>query len=212
MERLVLASGSPRRSELLKRLGIPFDIMVSGTDESQDGHDDARMYAIAMSRNKAMEVAEKLLREGLPKEAAPAPHGYLVLAADTVVAREGHILGKPVDPADAARMLTLLADGWHEVITALTLVRTKDMRERAETETTRVRFRDLDNTMITRYLATGEAADKAGAYGVQGYGSLLVERMDGDYYNVMGLPLHRLSRMLESMGVPPYSWLAEKER
>ena len=115
MERFILASGSPRRSELLSRIGLPFEVLVSGTDESQDGHEDARQYARAMSLNKAMEVAGKVSGD------------CLVLAADTVVAREGHILGKPADREDAARMLRLLSNGWHEVITGLTLVHTQDM-------------------------------------------------------------------------------------
>lgn len=195
VERFILASGSPRRSELLSRIGLPFEVLVSGTDESQDGHEDARLYARAMSRNKAMEVAGKVSGD------------CLVLAADTVVAREGHILGKPVDRTDAFRMLRLLSNGWHEVITGLTLVRTQSMQVLTAEEITRVHFRDLDDALINRYLDTGEASDKAGAYGVQGYGSLLVERMDGDYYNVMGLPLHRLSRLLEQMGIAPYSWI-----
>ena len=208
MEHLVLASGSPRRSELLGRLGISFSIMVSGTDESQNGHEDAQAYAMAMSREKAREVANRLR---LPTGGEPVPEACLVLAADTVVARDGHILGKPANRGDAARMLRLLSDGWHEVITGLTLVRTADNTERTVAEITRVRFRPLDEGMIARYLATGEADDKAGAYGVQGYGSLLVAQMDGDYYNVMGLPLHRLSRMLEAMGVKPYTWLMKHE-
>jgi septum formation protein len=212
MEQLILASGSPRRSELLSRIGLPFEVVVSGTDESQEGHDDAVSYAVAMSANKANEVAGMLaIRQDTPGRMYNGA-GFLVLAADTVVARHGHILGKPVNREDAFRMLSLLSGGWHDVITALTILRTQTGQTVTETETTRVLFRELDVSLIERYLATGEAFDKAGAYGVQGYGSLLVERMDGDYYNVMGLPLHRLSRMLERVGVSPYSWLEADAR
>lgn len=207
MDKLILASGSPRRSELLSRLGLSFEVVVSGTDESREGHDDARTYAVAMSAKKAGEVAAILADPSRSAPPGPGDAGFLVLAADTVVARQGHILGKPADRTDAARMLRLLSGGWHEVMTALTLVRVPTGQTLTEAETTRVLFRELDENLIDRYLATGEAVDKAGAYAVQGYGSLLVERMDGDYYNVMGLPLHRLSRMLEHMGMAPYSWL-----
>lgn len=206
MQRLILASGSPRRRELLTRIGIPFEIVVSGFHESQDGHRQAEPFARAMSLEKAREVARKLCDatvSGVPADG----DGFIVLAADTVVARQGNLLGKPLDREDAARMLRLLSGGWHEVITGMTLLRTDTGEERTTAEITRVRFRPLDEAMVQRYLETGEAFDKAGAYGVQGYGSLLVERMDGDYYNVMGLPLHRLSRMLEDMGVAPYVWL-----
>ncbi len=204
MQRLILASGSPRRKELLARIGIPFDVMVSGIDESLGDHDHAETFALAMSQGKARDIAARLsvgeLREGC-----------LILAADTVVAKGGHILGKPVGRADTERMLRLLSGCWHEVITGMTLLRPDTGEERSVAEITRVKFRELDETLIQRYADTGEPADKAGAYGVQGFGAVLVERIEGDYYNVMGLPVQRLSTLLESLGESPLSWLDASE-
>lgn len=212
MQRLILASGSPRRRELLARIGIPFDVMVSGIDEELGEHIHAETFAMIMSRGKARDVAAKLVkRHGLEAGRAgniPEPaDGYLVLAADTVVARDGHILGKPENRGDVLRMLRLLSGGWHEVITGITLIRTNTGEEKTAAEITRVKFRDADEDFLARYADTAEPYDKAGAYGIQGYGVFLVERIEGDYHNVMGLPLQRLSRMLESMGIEPLSWL-----
>jgi len=204
MQRLILASGSPRRKELLARIGVPFDVMVSGIDESLGDHDHAETFALAMSREKARDIAARLQGESLHA-------GCLVLAADTVVAREGHILGKPVDRADAERMLRLLSGSWHDVITGMTLLRADTGEAQSAAETTRVKFRELDETLIRRYLETDEPSDKAGAYAVQGFGAVLVERIVGDYYNVMGLPIQRLSGMLEEFGTEPLSWLDSRE-
>ncbi len=210
MQRLILASGSPRRSELLARIGIPFDVMVSGIEEVREADMKAHDYARAMSRNKAMDIVDKQLERlsGGHDMVCLAERNRLVLACDTVVAREEHILGKPEDRTDAARMLRLLSGSWHEVLTGMTLVRIGSGEMQSGIVTTRVKFRALSENLIARYLGTGEPFDKAGAYGVQGYGSLLVERIDGDYYNVMGLPLQRLSEMLEEMGTGPFEWLA----
>ncbi len=201
--RLILASGSPRRRELLSRIAIPFDVQVADIDESVGDHDHARTYAQAMSSGKAREIARRM--GGMPTGAHA--DDVLILAADTVVARQEHILGKPVDREDARRMLRVLSDGWHDVITGMTLLHPASGVERTEAEVTRVKFRLLDEALIERYLDTDEPFDKAGAYGVQGYGSLLVEGIEGDYYNVMGLPLHRLARMLEAFSCEPLSWL-----
>lgn len=225
MQRLVLASGSPRRKELLARIGIPFDVLVSEIDEELGDHSHAGTFALTMSRDKARHVAEKLANRQMPKsshhEGVPADpagqvaepvDGYLVLAADTVVARNGYILGKPANREDALRMLRLLSGGWHEVITGMTLLSTMTGEELTATETTQVKFREADEDFLARYVDTPEPYDKAGAYGIQGYGALLVEQIDGDYHNVMGLPLQRLSRMLESMGIEPLTWLRQNER
>ena len=200
MQRMILASGSPRRSELLARIGIPFDVLVSGIDESLGDHDRAEAYALAMARAKAHDIADRLAGTS---EGADC----LILAADTVVAKDDHILGKPLDRTDAERMLRLLSGAWHEVITGMTLIRTDTGAECNVTEITRVKFRELDEALIRRYVETGEPGDKAGAYGVQGYGAVLVERIEGDYCNVMGLPLQRLTTLLESLGTDPLGWM-----
>jgi septum formation protein len=218
---LILASGSPRRKELLARIGIPFDVVVSEICEELGDHSHAGTYAEAMARDKARDVARKLadrhaclsVPEGIPACQAGLspvhPDGYLVLAADTVVARNGCILGKPETREDALRMLRMLSGGWHDVVTGITLLNTVTGEEATAVETTRVKFRDADEKLLGRYADAAEPYDKAGAYGIQGFGALLVERIDGDYHNVMGLPLQRLSQMLESMGIEPLSWLGQ---
>jgi septum formation protein len=224
MQRLILASGSPRRKELLARIGIPFDVVVSEVCEELGDHSHAGTFAEAMARDKARDVARKLAdRQAcclpVPEGAAPDPDGlareqaggYLVLAADTVVARNGSILGKPETREDALRMLRMLSGGWHDVVTGITLLNTVTGEEATAVETTRVKFRDADEKLLGRYADAAEPYDKAGAYGIQGFGALLVERIDGDYHNVMGLPLQRLSQMLESMGIEPLSWLGQHD-
>ena len=127
-----------------------------------------------------------------------AKPGGLVIAADTIVALDDAVLGKPNDGLEAFRMLSALSGRRHQVYTGVTLLR--DGERRTEHEVTTVTFRELTQDDITRYIATGEPMDKAGAYGIQGYGALLVERIEGDYFNVMGLPVCRLGRMLAGMG------------
>lgn len=199
MLKLVLASASPRRIELLKQIGLKFDILPANIDEYSGDFSDAGKYAMEMSRRKALAVAEKI-KESENIDA-------LVLGADTIVTIDGLILGKPHDPADAARMLKLLENRWHQVITGLTLVNTADMQTVTEMETTSVKMSAFDNGFIDRYISTSEPYDKAGSYAVQGLGSLMVERIDGCYFNVMGLPLFRLSRMLAGFGYEALSWL-----
>ena len=140
---------------------------------------------------------------------APAP-GDLVIAADTMVAINNRVLGKPRNEDDAARMLAALSGKLHFVYTGVTV--SKDGRTLTQHEMTSVRFRTLTQADIIRYIATGEPMDKAGAYGIQGYGSVLVEGISGDYYNVMGLPVCRLARMLVRFGVDSLALAAEKEQ
>ena len=131
--------------------------------------------------------------------AGHAKPGELVIAADTIVALDGAVLGKPADGPEAFRMLSALSGRRHQVYTGVTLLR--DAERCTEHEVTTVTFRELTRDDITRYIATGEPMDKAGAYGIQGCGALLVERIEGDYFNVMGLPVGRLGRMLAGMGI-----------
>lgn len=199
-ERLVLASQSPRRAELLQLAGLPFEVRPPGDVEAGLA---ARLaaagatpgdYALALARAKAADVAGRL-------------PGRLVLGADTIVVVDGDVLEKPRDEADAARLLARLSGRGHTVITAIALVRSAP-RDGAGTgaggpgldlcaaESTAVEFLPLDAAAIARYVATGEPMDKAGAYGIQGYGALMVRRVEGCYFNVMGLPLARLGLLL----------------
>ncbi len=185
---IVLASGSPRRRELMEMLGVRNLVVVPAVGEEVAvpgrGPEETVM---ALSAAKAAEVAAK------------RPQGDLIIAADTIVWLDGEILGKPRDREDAAAMLGKLSGREHTVYSGITLIR-RD-RQLSETEETRVRFRSLSEAEIRAYVDTGEPLDKAGAYGAQGKASLFVEGITGDFFNVMGLPLCRLGRMLDKMGV-----------
>lgn len=199
MLNLILASASPRRIELLKTVGLDYEIIPANIDEEPEGYNDAGKYAIEMSKQKAMAVAKKIRSR--------ATEETYVLGADTVVSIDGIILGKPTDSNHAFRMLKLIENRWHEVITGLTLVNASTLKYRTESELTRVKISPYPKGFLDRYLSTREPYDKAGSYGIQGYGSLMVECIEGCYFNVMGLPLFRLSRMLEKEGYDVLSWL-----
>ena len=188
MAKIVLASGSPRRQELLARIGITdFDIRVPEAEESYPAGLTPQQIVEYISREKA-DAAAKLCT---PDE--------IVITADTMVFLDDQRLGKPADEADALRMLTALQGRHHTVCTGVT-VRQGD-RSLTESETTEVYFRPAAEAELRAYIATGEPMDKAGSYGVQGKGALLVEKLNGDFFNVMGLPVLRLSRMLGRFGV-----------
>ena len=174
-EKLVLASGSPRRAEILERAGWPHEIIVAGIDETLLPNEAAAAYVQRLARSKAEKVASGL------------DHG-LVLGADTTVVVANQILGQPVDEADAKRMLDLLNAKWHEVLTGVALVRVGG-DTRVAYETTRVRFAEMSDDEIDWYISTGEPFGKAGAYGIQGKASLFIEEIEGDYFNIMGLPI-----------------------
>ena len=185
---IILASGSPRRRELLERMGIEdFEIITSDADESVDESLPPAEQVEVLSRRKADAVAAEVSADDL------------IIAADTVVAMDGVVLGKPADEEDAFRMLSALSGVRHHVFTGVT-VRMGD-RVLTRHEVTSVDFRTLEPEEVEEYIATGECMDKAGAYGIQGYGCLLVEGIVGDYYNVMGLPVALLARMLKLFGV-----------
>ena len=188
MAKIVLASGSPRRQELLARIGITdFDIRVPEAEESYPAGLTPQQIVEYISREKA-DAAAKLCT---PDES--------VITADTMVFLDDQRLGKPADEADALRMLTALQGRHHTVCTGVT-VRQGD-RSLTESETTEVYFRPAAEAELRAYIATGEPMDKAGSYGVKGKGALLVEKLNGDFFNVMGLPVLRLSRMLAQFGV-----------
>lgn len=181
---LVLASRSPRRRALLERLGLAFDVRPSPDDERWP---EGEAPGTAVER-LALEKAEAV--------AHAAPEA-LTLGADTVVVLEGTVLGKPADPEEARRMLRRLSGATHTVYTGLALVHPASGRRVTAHETTAVTFAPLTEDEIARYVATGAPLDKAGAYGIQDdAGALFVTRIEGDYYNVVGLPLHRLYRLL----------------
>jgi septum formation protein len=185
MPEVILASGSPRRKELISSLGWKFNVVVPEIDE-------------IIGDELPREAAERLAREKGSSVAA-AFTDSLVIAADTIVVIEDRVLGKPESPEEALTMLQLLNNRTHEVITGLCLCY-KD-RISVSSETTRVSFRNMELPELEAYIATGEGEDKAGAYAIQGKGALLVERIEGCYFNVVGLPLHRMSIMLQNMGI-----------
>ncbi|MDI9258603.1 Maf family protein [Alicyclobacillus sendaiensis] len=188
---VILASGSPRRRELLTMLGVNFSVRPSHADETVSPGVGPADAVLELARRKARAVWGRL-------DAAERREA-IVVAADTVVALDGDILGKPRDADHALAMLKRLRGRAHRVYTGL-CVRTVDAEEVAFAET-EVHMRDRDDPWLERYVATGEPMDKAGAYAIQGYGSLLVASIAGDYYNVVGLPLGLLDEMFTRMGL-----------
>ena len=180
---VILASQSPRRKELLGLFHIPFTVRVSDADETMDPAAPAHEQVALVSRRKA--------------EAVPRDPDDVVIAADTIVVLGGEILGKPRDEADASRMLHLLSGRDHQVMTGMTILRGTESR--TVTEITDIHFRPISDREIEAYIRTGEPMDKAGAYGIQGGAALFAERMVGDYYNVMGLPVCRLGQLLREI-------------
>src|SRR5664279_1356664 len=182
---LILASASPRRAELLRNAGIPFTVESAHIPEQPVEHELPLQYAQRLARDKARAIF--------------ARHSdNVVLGADTIVVVDEHLLEKPRDAADAARMLRLLSGRAHQVITGVCLI--APGYEQTEAEITEVRFSTLSESEISSYVATGEPMDKAGAYAIQGMASRWVERIDGCYFNVVGLPVPRLYRMLQTLG------------
>ena len=185
---LILASKSPRRQELLQRMGLTdFKILVPDADESFPDGLTPQQTVEYISRVKAVAARELVSA------------GDIVITADTMVFLDEHRLGKPTDEADALRMLTALQGRSHTVCTGVTVMQGDHIL--TESEPTKVYFREASEAELRGYIATGDPMDKAGAYGVQSLGALLVERIDGDFFNVMGLPVLRLSRMLREFGI-----------
>lgn len=187
MKKLVLASGSPRRKEILNNLGLDFEVLVSDADESSVSADKlpTSVYVQELALLKAS-AAGKL-----------AGKNRLIIAADTVVFSGGKILGKPKDSADAARMLRELSGKAHSVFTGICVMRTNDLYSVCAAVETKVYFKELSDELIEEYVKSGEPSDKAGAYGIQGKGAVLVEKIEGDYFNVVGLPISRLAEILK---------------
>ena len=184
--RVVLASASPRRRQLLELIGIAHEVRPANIDESMRPRENPRRHAERLAREKASAIAKR-------------DPDLIIIAADTIVVVNRKVLGKPKDADDAARMLAMLSGREHVVTTAVAVSRGKKLR--SAVEEVRVRFRRLRDDEIEAYIATGEPMDKAGAYGIQGYGATIVERIEGDYFAVMGLPIVRLVGLLRDVGV-----------
>ncbi|WCK53644.1 Maf family protein [Aneurinibacillus sp. Ricciae_BoGa-3] len=185
---IILASSSPRRKELLQGLGVAFSVMPSHADERVEGDVSPGLFVETLAQRKAQQVAHSCSVRSL------------VIGSDTVVVLNGEIMGKPADEDDAFRMLSMLAGNMHEVYTGLCVIDTAGKQKNGHTAT-RVFFRELSEERIRRYIATGEPMDKAGAYGIQGFGSAFVSRIEGDYFSIVGLPLILVSDFLEEFGV-----------
>jgi septum formation protein len=183
---LVLASGSPRRAEILRAVGWPYEVSAPDVDESRREGERAEDYVRRLARAKA--------------EAGAATRLFgLALGADTVVVVERELLGKPRDEADARRMLRALSGRWHEVLTGVALVRAESGRALVGVERTRVRFAEMSDEEIDWHVATGEPLDKAGAYAVQGRAALFIEAIEGDYWNVVGLPVRLVYELVRKL-------------
>ena len=184
--RVVLASASPRRRDLLHLIGIAHEVRPANIDETMRPREAPRRYAERLAREKASAIATR-------------DPDLITIGADTVVVINRKVLGKPADASDAARMLRMLSGREHTVITAVAVSRGRKLR--SAIEEVRVKFRRLRDDEIDEYIAMGEPMDKAGAYGIQGYGATIVERIEGDYFAVMGLPLVRLVGLMRDVGV-----------
>lgn len=188
MKKVILASASPRRSELLKSLGIDFEVVVSDADESKIDKKSvpASIYVQELALLKGTAVANTLKkRDGI------------IISADTIVYSEGKILGKPKDREDAKRMLENLSGKCHSVFTGICVMNAKNMYSVCTKEETKVYFKELTKQEIEDYIDTKEPFDKAGAYGIQGIGGILIDKIEGDFFNVVGLPLSRLAKVLK---------------
>ena len=192
---LVLASASPRRRELLTQAGFHFTVHPAHIPEDPYPDEDPIAYVTRLARQKAEAVFAEITNASASEKRASAPPQVVVLGADTTVTLDNHILGKPESPSDAARMLRLLSGRTHHVITGVALVSAQSNQVAAEV--TAVRFLTLSDQDIAAYIATGEPMDKAGAYAIQGRAARWIPRIEGDYFNVVGLPLALVTTMLE---------------
>jgi septum formation protein len=181
MKKIMLASASPRRQELLKLIGLEFQVMPSNAEEIIDESDTASETVLRLSYIKARDVKEKA-------------KDYIVIGADTIVVYNNEILGKPLDEQDAYRMLSLLNGKTHYVLTGFTVIGEEKVISKYEESA--VTFRQLSEKEIKAYIMTKEPFDKAGSYAIQGIGSVMIEKINGDYFNIVGLPVCKLSNVL----------------
>ena len=198
--KIVLASASPRRKELLEKIGLEFDIYPSDKEEKISGSDPGKV-CVELSRQKAIDVASSIKTYNETHPDITSPQDILVIGADTIVWCNDRILGKPVDEKDAERMIKMLSGNTHEVYTGVTIVLIKKDGSAGEYsffESTGVTCYDIDQKDIEEYIASGEPMDKAGAYGIQGDFIKHVKKIDGEFANVVGLPVARLYQELKN--------------
>lgn len=186
LPKIILASASPRRAEILRTAGWPFDTLAVDIDESRQPNEDAATYVQRLAREKAETAAARTM--GLP-----------VVGADTTVVIDDQILEKPLDANDARRMLEMLSGQWHRVLTGVALVDRKGSETKVALQETEVKFATMSDGEIDWYVATGEPMDKAGAYAIQGMGSRFIEEIRGDFFNVVGLPLRLLYELFSGV-------------
>lgn len=208
MSQIILASASPRRKELLEQIGLEFEICPAKGEEIITKTIPEEVV-MELSKQKAEEVASMVVAFGEENKAITTPSDILVIGADTVVAYDGKILGKPKDEEDAKRMLTMLSGNTHSVFTGVTLLLIdKSGRAGAKVfyEKTDVSMYPMTAAEIERYVASGEPMDKAGAYAIQGKCAIYIEKIEGDYNNVVGLPIARIYQELKNIGIDVYLW------
>jgi len=193
---LVLASASPRRRELLTQAGFTFQVHPAHIPEDPVPGEDPIAYVLRLARQKAEAVFAEIAKAAASDEPASGAM-QVVLGADTTVTLDNHIFGKPQDPADASRMLRLLSGRTHRVVTGVAVVTA--VHTEVAAEVTAVRFLSLSDAEIDTYIATGEPMDKAGAYAIQGRAARWIPRIEGDYFNVVGLPIALVSTLLDSI-------------
>ena len=182
LPQIILASASPRRAEILRTVGWPFETLPVNIDESRRNNEDAANYVQRLAREKSEAAAKKA-------------SGQLIVAADTTVVIDDHILEKPVDQDDARRMLRLLNNRWHQVLTGIAIIDPR-LQTTVAHEQTEVKFAAMSDEQIDWYVASGEPMDKAGAYAIQGVGARFIEGIQGDYFNVVGLPVRLLYELV----------------
>jgi nucleoside triphosphate pyrophosphatase len=190
-DKIILASASPRRRELLEQIGLTFDIIPSAAEEQVLPGESPEEHVVRLSQDKALDVAGR-------KDV----NGRWFIGSDTIVLCDNQILGKPKDSKDATAMLQMLSGREHQVLSGFALIDQKTGRQITEAVSTKVRFRQLSEAEIARYIATGEPDDKAGSYAIQGMGVCFVASIEGSYTNVVGLPLCRLTLALKELDVP----------
>ena len=193
MTKIILASASSRRKEILEQIGIKFEIVVSNVEEDIEYNNNVSGFVEELALMKAQDVAQRVTPESL------------VIGADTIVFTQTGILGKPQNSEDAFLMLKQLSGKTHEVFTGIAIIEAPEKKTLLTHEKTEVKFREITDQEIRAYIATGEADDKAGSYSIQGLGAVFVEKINGCYFNVVGLPIFKVWSMLRSFGVQVFN-------